>query len=388
MSTMIADPPASKTGLGTGFGGGGNRPRNPEAWRKTIGGRGIPARFELLPEGEKRWDRLGISAGLQIGIIVFFLAVPLFFPDKIKTALNYQMVSIDMPVTQVPVAPPVKTVRPKPAPVQPKPEVVEQPKLNAQQPHIFMQQKVVQPEIKKVDVKAPELEVKPAFEAAKIETSQPKKPRELKNDNFSTGSAAPATVKAPLKDVQTGGFGETNGLPGKGDPNKGNIANRLGSLDLPGGPGYGNGTGGAKGIRGTVQSTGFGNGVANPPSGKGGGGAVQSSGFADESVVTQSTKKQAVSNESATTSVDILDKPRPEYTSEGRTLKLEGDVVLDVIFLADGTVQVNRVVSGLGHGLDENASKAAKQIKFKPAKRDGQAVDFPARVRIEFRLAY
>jgi TonB family protein len=59
-----------------------------------------------------------------------------------------------------------------------------------------------------------------------------------------------------------------------------------------------------------------------------------------------------------------------------------------VVFLANGTMEVNRVVSGLGHGLDENAVRAAQQIKFKPAKRDGQPVDFPARVRIEFRLAY
>jgi TonB family protein len=49
---------------------------------------------------------------------------------------------------------------------------------------------------------------------------------------------------------------------------------------------------------------------------------------------------------------------------------------------------VSHVVSGLGHGLDEAAVQAAQQIKFKPAKRDGEAVDFPARVRIEFRLAY
>jgi TonB family protein len=45
-------------------------------------------------------------------------------------------------------------------------------------------------------------------------------------------------------------------------------------------------------------------------------------------------------------------------------------------------------VSGLGHGLDESAVHAAQQIKFKPAKRDGEAVDFPARIRIQFRLAY
>jgi TonB family protein len=67
---------------------------------------------------------------------------------------------------------------------------------------------------------------------------------------------------------------------------------------------------------------------------------------------------------------------------------LEGDVVIDVVFLASGKVEVSRVVSGLGHGLDEAAARAAQQIQFKPAKRDGEAVDFPARVRIEFRLAY
>jgi TonB family protein len=63
-------------------------------------------------------------------------------------------------------------------------------------------------------------------------------------------------------------------------------------------------------------------------------------------------------------------------------------VVLDMVFLSNGTVKVNRVISGLGHGLDEAAIRAAERIKFTPAKREGQPVDFPARVRIEFRLAY
>jgi TonB family protein len=59
-----------------------------------------------------------------------------------------------------------------------------------------------------------------------------------------------------------------------------------------------------------------------------------------------------------------------------------------MVFLANGSIQVIKVVNGLGHGLDEAATRAAQQIKFKAARRDGQTVDFPARVRIEFRLAY
>ncbi len=207
-------------------------------------------------------------------------------------------------------------------------------------------------------------------------------------NNLNSGSAAPATVVAPVNKVQTGGFGDPNGVPGNGDPKKSTNINRLGSPALPGGPGYGNGTGGDKGIRGTVASTGFGNGTANPPQGGGKrGGSVQSSGFGDQSVVADAPKKKADAVASGTGSVTILDKPRPEYTAEGRSLKLEGDVVLDLVFLANGTVHVNRVISGLGHGLDEAAIRAAQQIKFKPAKQDNQPVDFPARVRIEFHMA-
>jgi TonB family protein len=90
--------------------------------------------------------------------------------------------------------------------------------------------------------------------------------------------------------------------------------------------------------------------------------------------------------ESGARTINILDKPQPQYTEEARTLKLEGDVVLDVVFLADSKVEVNRVISGLGHGLDEKAVEAAQSIKFEPARANGKPVDFPARLRIEFRL--
>ena len=53
-----------------------------------------------------------------------------------------------------------------------------------------------------------------------------------------------------------------------------------------------------------------------------------------------------------------------------------------------GEVQVNRVVKGLGHGLDEAAMRAAQQIKYKPALSNGHAVDFPAVVHIVFQIAY
>jgi TonB family protein len=379
--------------MGVGFernrGGSGD----PQAWKKAIGTKTIPARLALLPEPKPRWDRIGISAAGQLAVFGFLLILPLLFPQQMQTALHLRVTELMQPVTEIPVAPPPTPppppkIKPKVAPPEPKPVVPEPVKLNPKQTHVFLAAKVEPPKIKTLDAKP--VELNPVFEPVKIDTptSQPKKPKdEVKVGMMSSGSAAPATVVAPVNKVQTGGFGDPNGVAGKGDPNKATNVNRLGSPALPGGPGYGNGTGGDKGIRGTVASTGFGNGTANPPpSAKRT--TLQSTGFADQTVATEAPKKKASSGEGATTPVDILEKPRPEYTAEGRTLKIEGDVVLDMVFLANGSIQVIKVVNGLGHGLDEAATRAAQQIKFKPARRDGQTVDFPARVRIEFRLAY
>ena len=390
MTTMIADPPR-KTTMGVGFEANRGRSGDSQAWKKSIGTKPIAARLALLPEGKRRWDRIGLSAAAQLAIIGFFMMIPLLFPERMRTALNLRPTELMQPVTLIPVAPeppPPPKIKPKVAPPEPKPVVPEPVKLNPRQTHVFLAAKVEPPKVKTTEAKP--VELNPTFEQVKIDTptSQPKRPKEdVKVGVMSSGSAAPATVVAPVNKVQTGGFGDPNGIPGKGDPNKATNVNRLGSPALPGGPGYGNGTGGDKGIRGTVASTGFGNGTATPPPPPKRG-TLQSTSFADQTVATEAPKKKAVSGEGATTPVDILEKPRPEYTAEGRTLRIEGDVVLEMVFLANGSVQVNRVVSGLGHGLDEAATRAAQQIKFKPAKREGQPVDFPARVRIEFRLAY
>jgi TonB family protein len=90
----------------------------------------------------------------------------------------------------------------------------------------------------------------------------------------------------------------------------------------------------------------------------------------------------------ATTAVEITYKPQPVYTDEARNLKLEGEVLLEVMFNANGTLHVNRVVRGLGHGLDEAAISAANKMRFKPALRIGQPIDSTAVVHVVFQLAY
>jgi TonB family protein len=394
MATMFPDLPINRS-LGVGLTPNRGRTANSDAWKQNIGTKQVPARLALLPEAKPNWRRVGFSAAVQIIILGFFLIVPMLYPEQMKTAIQYSYTAIAQPVTMIPVAPPpppppkVKAVVPK---VAPKPAPVEPPKLNPQQPHIFanlVAPKALKPKTEKVEIKDPDMS--PKFEAVKIDVKEngPKRPKEdVKVNNLGSGSAAPATVVAPVEKVQTGGFGDPNGVAGKGDPKHATNVARLGSPALPGGEGYGNGTGGKEGIRGTVASTGFGNGTAIPPTG-GKKGSVVSTGFANAADTTaEAPKKKQQNNGPADNAPTILEKPRPEYTAEGRSMKIEGDVVVDMVFLANGTVQINRVISGLGHGLDEAAVRSAQQIKFKPAKRAGESVDFPARVRIEFRLAY
>lgn len=88
----------------------------------------------------------------------------------------------------------------------------------------------------------------------------------------------------------------------------------------------------------------------------------------------------------STRPVEITDKPKPAYTAEARAQKIEGDVLLDVIFTADGEVRVLDVKRGLGHGLDENAMDAARHIRFHPATESGKPVDQRAVVHIIFQI--
>jgi TonB family protein len=87
------------------------------------------------------------------------------------------------------------------------------------------------------------------------------------------------------------------------------------------------------------------------------------------------------------TPVEILSKPTPAYTPEARELKVEGEVVLEVVFVASGEMHVVGIVERLGHGLDEAAIQAAKKIRFRPARRNGLPVDHAAVLRIVFQLA-
>jgi TonB family protein len=72
------------------------------------------------------------------------------------------------------------------------------------------------------------------------------------------------------------------------------------------------------------------------------------------------------------TSARILETPLAEYTDEARAAKTHGQVRLRVVLASDGTVRNIFPIKSLGHGLTEAAMKAAQQIKFEPALRNGK----------------
>lgn len=360
--------------------------RDPLAWKKLIGNRAVAARLETLPENKIRRSAFAISSTTQLALAALLVALPLFFPERLSLQMVYQVTPIEAPQTEVPVPEehPFTHIKNEPMPVRPV-EPVRIAKLFAPQPLIAPKPKT--PERPNSDV--PKLE--PVLAPAKLDMAmaQPERPREpVKTGLLETGSAAQPTVRAEPEKVQTGGFGDPNGFASNNpSARRGNVA-RLGSFELPAGPGYGNGTGGANGTRGIVASAGFGSGAAGPARASAARGAVQSGGFGSVEIASAAKSAPKAAEQATIQPVVILSKPNALYTDQARKLGVEGEVLVEVIFQASGQVKTVRVVKGLGHGLDEAALQAAEQIRFKPAMQEGHAVDFPAIAHIVFQLAF
>lgn len=334
----------------------------------------------LLPERKVNKRAMMTSYALVTLLLLLVFNIGLILPEQMQVT-QYRVTEMI----------PRPSLRPEPPPVQPKPAikakllpavklpVLDQPKMVLPPAiHHEAPQPVEAPKVVVNQFAAPQLKM--AVSAAR--------PQLVHTGDFG-GSSQKPTVNAAVEKVQTGGFGDPNGLPGTGKQGAKLYAASTGSFDMPAGPGQGNGTGGAKGIKGTVASADFGTAVASSGKGSSGKGAIATGGFASEQVA-QSTGPKIVRPDAtaATTPVEITFKPNPAYTDEARSMKLEGEVLLEVSFSANGTLHVNRVVRGLGHGLDEAAVAAANRIRFKPALQGGQPVDSTAIVHVTFQLAY
>jgi TonB family protein len=336
--------------------------------------------FSLLPSTRTPWREFVFSSGAQACAVAFLLWLRLLYP-AILPAPEHVFRSIELVSTPVPVNHQLQPLRPLPEPIYTAKVDPPADALRLPQP----QRKIARME----DMAAPAVSIAPKNLEKLPMNSAPVVPKVVATNVFSSGSsAAPTSARAP-EQVQAGGFGDPNGVPAKANTGKAVNVAALGSFDLPSGAGYGNGTGGTKGAQGVVASAGFGNGTAtgdgsHPVARQ----TVGAGGFGDANVPAPTTARSRPEVSSGSLlPAEIISKPTPSYTAEARSLKIQGEVLLEVVLEASGNLHVVRVVRGLGHGLDDNAVKAAEQIRFKPAMRNGQPADSTVVLHIVFQLA-
>lgn len=82
----------------------------------------------------------------------------------------------------------------------------------------------------------------------------------------------------------------------------------------------------------------------------------------------------------------VLSKPSPNYTDAARQNQIQGKVRLRVSFLASGEIGYVSPIISLPDGLTEQATIAARQIKFKPEIRNGKPISVIKIVEYNFTI--
>ncbi len=309
-------------------------------------------------------------------------------PNLIR--LSYEHVDLIAPPLDQPK--PYEPPKPKIAKVVP-PVALPKEVIEKITPKIIVPQVVLPKRVEVAEVAPPKVTSPTKFDSPVLDKMPGPRVVKAVVTNVLGSSAAPTLPdKTRSEKVQTGGFGDPNGVPvNPNAPHSRLGVASVGSFDLPSGPGTGNGTGGANGKQGTIASAGFGNGVATGQGGGGrgygSGGHVQNTAFGNAMPVVEGPTRPKVEEKAALTPVAVTSKPNPVYTEQAREKKVQGEVLLQVVFMASGQVHVVRVVRGLGYGLDESAIQAAQNVRFVPAQRNGQPVDSTATLHIVFQLS-
>ena len=88
------------------------------------------------------------------------------------------------------------------------------------------------------------------------------------------------------------------------------------------------------------------------------------------------------------TAPEIIYEAKPGYTAAAMRARVQGSVEVEAVVLADGTVGPVRVVRSLDKefGLDQKAVDAVKQWRFRPGKKDGEAVAVLVNIELTFKL--
>lgn len=339
--------------------------------------------FGLLPEPEGRSASFVTSTTVNVIILGLVLYIGMTAKRVIEQH-KYEQTALIFPTTP----PPEIKIKTPPPPKMPPPKL---PEVKLEQPKINMPKIEPKPALKPIQMEA-KLET-PQMKAAKpaiILAPQPKAALTAAMPAQST-SVKPSTAPVHLGDT----FGVTPNPNATRPATVASIGNPYGGMQGPavaphgvvGSTGIGNGlkSGSNAGTVGRVASAGIPGGTGTATTGGYTGGKVASAGIPASMTATVAPPK--ITAVPTATNLEVLSKPPVQYTSEARQLHVEGNVILRVTFTASGQVLIKGVVHGLGHGLDEEARRVAAQIRFRPATKNGQAVDMTTNITITFQLA-
>ena len=82
----------------------------------------------------------------------------------------------------------------------------------------------------------------------------------------------------------------------------------------------------------------------------------------------------------------VLRNVSPRYTAQAMRTRLQGTVLVEAIVLPNGSVGDVTVIRSLDSGLDEEAIKAARQMRFEPGTRFGEPAAIAVALEFEFTL--
>lgn len=332
-----------------------------------------------------------LSAFLHVGVVL------------IVSTVRYSSTRPELPDSLQHVTLIAPSVRVRPAISSPKPRMINPEVLKT--PVIASRRfEVPQPKltVPKLDIEPPQLAMTPQILPASPQRIPAAPPSQLKTDNFlEVQTAAPDSGRNAR--IESAGFsGQQSSTPNvrRGAISESGFsaaatvhapAEGHSSMQTALGA-FGNAFDTAKTVPATKQSVttavgGFGNAAlasATSPRTV----AIAKSDFETTQVKSPPRSPEVENLPPAMIPVEILSKPRPLYTDEARRLKLEGEVLLELLFPATGAPRAIRLVRGLGHGLDESAIAAAQGIRFRPAQKAGMPVDSTTVVHIVFQLAF
>ncbi|HUA99914.1 MAG TPA: energy transducer TonB [Terracidiphilus sp.] len=336
--------------------------------------------FGLLPEPEGRSSSFVVSTVVNGLILLLMFLMGMMAKHEILH--QYEQTELIFPTNPAPQ--PVKMKQPAPQPAPPPMKVHE---VHMQAP--------------KIAAPKPEFKPKPVELQAKLEAPMMRmqRPQIILRPEPKAAMTAAMPAQAPQVRASTAPvhLGETFGVTP--NPN----ATRPATIAAIGNP-YGGMNGPAVAPHGVVGSAGIGNGTrsgsnygavgrvasAGIPGATGTGGGGERYGHVGSAGIpgmASASVTRPVSAVPQVTSLEVLSKPPVRYTNQAKQAGVQGDVVLRVTFLASGRVIVEGVVHGLGYGLDQEAEREAQEIRFRPATRDGRAVNLTTNIIITFQLA-